>query len=263
MLSEARACEKKRKHIPVSIWESWKPHWETKAFQAKSTQCSRNRLSEKGGEGSGPSRHTGGSRAHREHARLLAKELGRPAHPHELLKKTHVKANKEFVDQKSKSTYDAIMSKIVSASQPEDRSSKPPEVDYSQIYLEEVGVKKTHIYGLGSQAPFYGHVGASSSSISPLQDIDFNARVNECAGHRLQEIKEEMKHEMRSEIREEIRQEMKEKMREELREEMRHEMQQEVREQVDLLLQNRLSVLIGGLPTPPSRRPDSPSNDMI
>ncbi|XP_009773813.1 uncharacterized protein [Nicotiana sylvestris] len=179
------------------------------------------------------------------------------------MKKTHVKANKEFVDQKSKSTYDAIMSKIASASQPEDGSSEPLEVDYSQIYLEEVGVKKTRIYGLGSQAPFYGDVGASSSSISPLQDIDFNARVNECVGHRLQEIKEEMKHEMRLEIREEIRQEMREEMREELREEMRHEMQQEVREQVDQLLQNRLSVLIGGLPTPPSRRHDSSSNDTI
>nr|XP_033514157.1 uncharacterized protein LOC104104544 isoform X2 [Nicotiana tomentosiformis] len=93
---------------------------------------------------------------------------------------------------------DAIMSKIASASQPEDGSSEPPEVDFSQIYLEEVGVKKTRIYSLGSQAPFYGHVGASFSSISPLQDLDFNARVNECVGHRLQEIKEEMKHEMNS-----------------------------------------------------------------
>lgn len=31
----------------------------------------KNRLREKGGEGSGPSRHTGGSRTHREHARQL------------------------------------------------------------------------------------------------------------------------------------------------------------------------------------------------
>nr|XP_016448731.1 PREDICTED: uncharacterized protein LOC107773825 isoform X2 [Nicotiana tabacum]XP_016448732.1 PREDICTED: uncharacterized protein LOC107773825 isoform X2 [Nicotiana tabacum]XP_016448733.1 PREDICTED: uncharacterized protein LOC107773825 isoform X2 [Nicotiana tabacum] len=168
MLSEARSCEKKRKTIPVSIWDSWKPHWETEAFKAMSAQCSRNRLTEKGGEGSSPSRHTGGSRSHQEHARQMAKELGRPAHPHKLLKKTHVMVNKEFVYQKSKSTY------------PEDGSSEPPKVDFSQIYLEEVGVKKTHIYGLGSQAPFYMHVGASSSSISPPQDLDFNARVSEC-----------------------------------------------------------------------------------
>nr|XP_033511719.1 probable inactive protein kinase DDB_G0270444 [Nicotiana tomentosiformis] len=153
------------------------------------------------------------------------------------------------------------MSKIASASQPEDGSSEPPEVDFSQIYLDEDGVKKARIYGLGSQALLYGHVGASSSSISPLQDPDFNARVNECIGHRLQEINEEMKHEMRSEIREEIRQEMREEMRQELREEMRHKMQQEVREQVDQLLQNRPSVVIGGLSTPPSLRHDSSSNN--
>ncbi|XP_070014796.1 uncharacterized protein [Nicotiana sylvestris] len=42
ILSESRACEKKRKHIPESIWESWKPHWETEAFKVKSVQCSRN-----------------------------------------------------------------------------------------------------------------------------------------------------------------------------------------------------------------------------
>nr|XP_009783419.1 PREDICTED: probable inactive protein kinase DDB_G0270444 [Nicotiana sylvestris] len=149
------------------------------------------------------------------------------------------------------------MSKIASASQPEiGPVSLLKLISYKFIWTKS-GVKKARIYGLGSQAPFFGHVGVSSSSKSPLQDLDFNARVNECVGHRLQEIKEEMKHEMRSEIREEIRQEM----REEMREEMRHEMQQEVREQVDQLLQNRMSVLISGLPTPPSLRHDSSSNN--
>ncbi|XP_059288090.1 uncharacterized protein LOC132041394 isoform X2 [Lycium ferocissimum] len=258
MLSEARASEKKRKHIPASIWDSWKPHWETDAFKAKSAQCSKNRLSEKGGEGSGPSRHTGGSRTHREHARLLGLELRRPPHPHELLKKTHLKANNEFVDQKSKSTYDAVMSKIASASQPEDGSDEHLTVDFSKIYLDEVGgIKKKRIYGLGSQAPLYGHVGASSASTSRHPDLDFDARVNECVGQRMQEMKEEMKNEMRAEIREEIRQEMGEEM----REEMRSEVQQEVTEQVDQILQARMSLIIAGLPTPPSRRRDSSSNN--
>ncbi|KAG5595611.1 hypothetical protein H5410_036843 [Solanum commersonii] len=31
--------------------------------------------------------------------------LGRPPHPHELLKKTHTEGNDEFVDLKSKNTY--------------------------------------------------------------------------------------------------------------------------------------------------------------
>ncbi|KAH0695952.1 hypothetical protein KY289_013434 [Solanum tuberosum] len=205
ILSEARGCEKKRKNIPVSIWESWEPHRETEEFKAKSAQCSKNRLREKGGEGSGPSRHTGGSRTHREHARQL----------------------------------DAIMSEIASASQPENGASVSPSVDFSQIYLDEVGgVKKKHIYGLGYQAPFYGHVGSSSALTSRPPNIDFNARVNECVGQRMQTMKEEMKNEMRSEIREEIRQEMGEEMEQELREEMGQGVQQEVHEQVDQYSKN-------------------------
>ncbi|KAH0719122.1 hypothetical protein KY290_013432 [Solanum tuberosum] len=180
MLSEARSSKEKRKIIPKSIWESWKPHYDTEDFKAKSAQCSKNRLSEKCGEGSGPSRHTGGSRTHREHATQLAIVLGRPPHPHELLKKTHTKGNNEFVDLKSKSTYDAIMSKITSASQ--------------IAYMDEVGgVKKACIYGLGSQAAFYENIGSSSASTTQSQDCDFDTRVKEY----VQEMKEEMKDEMR------------------------------------------------------------------
>lgn len=191
----------------------------------------KNRLSEKCGEGSGPSCHTGGSRTLLEHARQLAKELGWPPHPHELLKKTHIKANDEFVDLKSKSTYDAVVSKITSASQPIDDSHEAPTVDYSQIYLDKVGgVKKACIYGLGSQAIFYENIGWSSASTSRLQDHDFNTPVKEC----VQEMKVEMKREMREEIRQE------------LLEEMRHEMQQEIQEQVDKIFQARLSILVAG-----------------
>uniref|UniRef100_M1AZY8 TdcA1-ORF1-ORF2 protein n=2 Tax=Solanum tuberosum TaxID=4113 RepID=M1AZY8_SOLTU len=150
------------------------------------------------------------------------------------------------------------MSEIASASQPENGASVSPSVDFSQIYLDEVGgVKKKHIYGLGYQAPFYGHVGSSSASTSRPPNIDFNARVNECVGQRMQTMKEEMKNEMRSEIREEIRQEMGVEMEQELREEMGQGVQQEVHEQVDQILQERMSRIIAGLPTPPSRKRDS------
>ncbi|XP_015168001.1 uncharacterized protein [Solanum tuberosum] len=194
MLCEARSSEEKRKNIPKSIWESWKPHYDTEDFKAKSAQYSKNRLTEKCGEGSGPSHHTGGSRTHREHARQLANVLGRPHYPHELLKKTHTKGNNEFVDLKSKRTYDAVMSKITSASQLVDESGESPTVDFSKIYMDEVGgVKKACIYGLGSQAVFYENIGSSSASTTQPQDCSFDARVKEY----VQEMKEEMKHEMR------------------------------------------------------------------
>ncbi|KAH0641936.1 hypothetical protein KY290_033550 [Solanum tuberosum] len=140
-------------------------------------------------KGSAPSHHTGGSRTHRQHARQLATVLGRPPHPHELLKKTHTKRNDEFVDLKSKSTYDAVMSKITSASQLVDESGESPTW---------VGLgRHVYIYGLGSQAVFYENVGSSSASTSQPQDCSFDAQVKEY----VQEMKEEMKHEMRGDER--------------------------------------------------------------
>ncbi|XP_006354092.1 uncharacterized protein [Solanum tuberosum] len=132
------------------------------------------------------------------------------------------------------------MSKITSASQLVDESGESPTVDFSKIYMDEVGgVKKACIYGLGSQAVFYENIGSSSASTTQPQDCSFDARVKEY----VQEMKEEMKHEMREEMREEIRHE--------LHEEMKHEMQLEMQEQVDKILQERLPILIAGLPKPP------------
>ncbi|KAH0725448.1 hypothetical protein KY284_001313 [Solanum tuberosum] len=135
---------------------------------------------------------------------------------------------------------DAVMSKITSALQLEDEPGESPTVDFSKIYMDEVGrVKKSCIYGLGSQAVFYQNIGSASTSTTQPQDCSFDARVKKY----VQEIKEEMKHEMRDEMREEIRHE--------LREEMKHKMQLEMQEQVDKILQESLPILIVGLPKPP------------
>ena len=132
------------------------------------------------------------------------------------------------------------MSKITSASQLEDESGESPIVDFSKIYMDEVGgVKKACIYGLGSQAVFQENFVSSSASTTQPQDCSFDARVKEY----VQEIKEEVKHEMRVDMREDIQHE--------LREEMKHEMQLQMQEQVDKILQARLPTLIVGLPKPP------------
>ncbi|KAH0762473.1 hypothetical protein KY290_018546 [Solanum tuberosum] len=72
---------------------------------------------------------------------------------------------------------DAVMSKITSASQLVDESGKSPTVDFSKIYMDEVGgVKKACIYGFGSQAVFYENIGSSSASTSQPQDCSFDAQ---------------------------------------------------------------------------------------
>ncbi|KAG5584603.1 hypothetical protein H5410_045037 [Solanum commersonii] len=98
---------------------------------------------------------------------------------------------------------DAVMSKITSESQLVDESGESPIVDFSKIYMDEVGgVKKACIYGLGSQAVFYENIGSSSASTTQPQDCSFDARL-------------------------------------------------EMQEQVDKILQERLPILIAGLPKPP------------
>ncbi|KAG5606549.1 hypothetical protein H5410_028041 [Solanum commersonii] len=71
---------------------------------------------------------------------------------------------------------DAVMSKITSASQLVDEYGESPTVDFSRIYMDEVGgVKKAFIYGLGSQVVFYENIGSSSASTSQPQDCSFDA----------------------------------------------------------------------------------------
>ncbi|XP_037493503.1 uncharacterized protein LOC119370112 [Jatropha curcas] len=91
-----RRSGKKQRCVSQEIWESWQKAWEDPAFKRKREMFAQNRRSETGGDGAGPSRHTGGSISAIETARLLAKELGREPTPitrwrclHTLTRRTH------------------------------------------------------------------------------------------------------------------------------------------------------------------------------
>ena len=59
--------EGKPSSVPQAVWDKWQEHWSTPQWRAKSEAARKNRLSETGGEGSGCSRHTGGSLSIIEH----------------------------------------------------------------------------------------------------------------------------------------------------------------------------------------------------
>lgn len=62
--------------VPDDVWDSWMQKWEQdEAFKKRSAQASLNRLSETGGLGAGPSRHTGGSISSAEHKRRMVRNL--------------------------------------------------------------------------------------------------------------------------------------------------------------------------------------------
>ncbi|KDP21601.1 hypothetical protein JCGZ_03605 [Jatropha curcas] len=56
-----RKSGKKQMYMSQEIWESWQKAWEDPAFKRKCEIFARNRRSEIGGDGAGPSRHTIGS----------------------------------------------------------------------------------------------------------------------------------------------------------------------------------------------------------
>ncbi|XP_043807661.1 uncharacterized protein LOC122722073 [Manihot esculenta] len=84
-------------------------YWSTPEYVAKSTKYSKNRLTEKGGEGASPSKHTGGSITHEEHARRIqnAKTDKAPPTAAELFLHTHTKKSdrNKFVDKRAEIVY--------------------------------------------------------------------------------------------------------------------------------------------------------------
>ncbi|XP_006344949.1 uncharacterized protein [Solanum tuberosum] len=101
------------------IWRSWKTHWASDEWMDKSRIATRNRCSETGGLGTGPSKHTGGSRSTVEHTIKLDK-------------------------------MEVVLAAAISSSS--DDSQEVQELDINNLYFDVVGgEKKRRVYGLGSQ----------------------------------------------------------------------------------------------------------------
>ena len=71
MLCFFRRHGQKPSSVPDAVWDSWTSEWAKEGFRDRCQQYSQNRRSETCGAGSGPSRHTGGSRSMMDHTRDL------------------------------------------------------------------------------------------------------------------------------------------------------------------------------------------------
>ncbi|KDP36332.1 hypothetical protein JCGZ_09547 [Jatropha curcas] len=126
-----RKSSKKQQCVSYQIWESWQKAWEDPAFKRKREIFAQNRRSEAGGDGAGPSRHTGKSISAIETARLLE-------------------------------NYTIARERLVSSQAESEADSRIDEV---ALYLEAVGGKKKRkVYGIGSQASQFYHGSASHAS---------------------------------------------------------------------------------------------------
>ncbi|KAH0681570.1 hypothetical protein KY284_022655 [Solanum tuberosum] len=135
------------------IWRSWKTHWASDEWMDKSRIATRNRCSETGGLGTGPSKHTGGSRSTVEHTIKLAVELRRPPNSWDIFKKLHKRKDGSFVDAKSKCINDKMEVVLATAiSSSSDYSQEVQELDINRLYFDVVGGEKNRrVYSLGSQ----------------------------------------------------------------------------------------------------------------
>ncbi|XP_050228578.1 uncharacterized protein LOC126677821 isoform X1 [Mercurialis annua] len=69
--------DKKEGSVSADTWASWKRDWDTAEAKKKSDIARANRMSEPSGAGTGPVRHTAGSRSATRHKTVMTEELGR------------------------------------------------------------------------------------------------------------------------------------------------------------------------------------------
>ncbi|KAK9109359.1 hypothetical protein Sjap_017419 [Stephania japonica] len=90
-------------YVTEEAWRRYVEYWESDDFKARSKIASSNRRTEKGGPGTGVSKHTGGSIPFLVHEERLSKKLGRDCTPLELYLHVHTKKHdgQTFIDARS------------------------------------------------------------------------------------------------------------------------------------------------------------------
>ncbi|KAM3201976.1 hypothetical protein P3L10_029600 [Capsicum annuum] len=148
------------KKVAANLYTKRTYHWRREAsgeFKNKSYIGTQNRCSETGGLGTGPSKHTSGSRSTVEHTIKLinfATEMGCEPNSWKIFKKLHQKKDDSFVDAKSKSINDKMEAVIATALLgSSDDSSEDQELDINSMYFDVAGgAKRRCVYELGSEA---------------------------------------------------------------------------------------------------------------
>ncbi|XP_050218442.1 uncharacterized protein LOC126669133 [Mercurialis annua] len=100
--------DKKEGSVSADTWASWKRDWNTAEAKKKSEIARANRMSEPSGAGTGPVRHTAGSRSATRHKTVMTEELGREPNLAELHVRLHLtKPDRTvFFDKRSKDKND-------------------------------------------------------------------------------------------------------------------------------------------------------------
>ncbi|KDP29946.1 hypothetical protein JCGZ_18515 [Jatropha curcas] len=155
-LYKMRSTRKKQRYVSDEIWASWQQAWSDLKYQRKWEITSHNRLSEMGGEGTGPSRHTGSSISAIE---IIEKSnLNRQPTPMEVFTFTHTKNHDgvTFIDRRAKLVRDNYTTGKERVIASHAQTGEHPTIDQLQPYLEAAGGKKKRkMYRIGSQSDIF------------------------------------------------------------------------------------------------------------
>ncbi|XP_024638965.1 uncharacterized protein [Medicago truncatula] len=148
MLTKARK-KGRPKWISVDAWTGLETYWKTNPnFLKSSNQNKANRASTKGG-----AVHTSGRKAHIDVALELSNNLQRDLDPDELFLYTHKRKTGEWVDSRSKATYESFKKKVstVQAQIDETTGDGVQEVDGGtklRLWTESAGGRtRGRVYG--------------------------------------------------------------------------------------------------------------------
>ncbi|XP_055962288.1 uncharacterized protein LOC126686368 [Mercurialis annua] len=203
--------------VTDDIWAAWNAIWDTAAAKRKSAIARANRMSEPSGPGTGPVRHTAGSRSAVKHMTVLSQELGRPATYAELHVRMHSTKDdrNKFVDKRSQDKHERFLAERAAATQSspaEGSSSTPQSIDENELFLSLEAVKKQRVYGVGSAAASYiasfkgtgVRRGSCSSSQQTHSTEDIEERIQREVSARVQGMREEIQRDVESSVDERI-----------------------------------------------------------
>ncbi|GAU47069.1 hypothetical protein TSUD_302710 [Trifolium subterraneum] len=201
-LNKVPTARKKPTWIDSTVWDTLWEHWETSEFKKKRIQAKTNRASDC--DGFAKPLHTCGSITTSQHRANLTELNGTPPTPSDLFVHTHQhRKNKTWVDGRSEHVYEKFKRRKTELTQEASSQGAPPpkEID---VWTEVAGIRKGHIYGLGSESSSYAgrrnYRGSDSASTEWVQSYEFEELKNEREETRIK--REEMRRE-RDEMRRE------------------------------------------------------------
>ncbi|KAK9104643.1 hypothetical protein Scep_021487 [Stephania cephalantha] len=182
LMHELRTLGVRPNFVTDEAWNKYLDYWASANFRARSEKASHNRKNENGGPGTGPSKHTSGTRPLRTYEDILAldKDEDNEVTPNDVFLHVHMKDHDgvTFIDSRLAQFH----AKLVRRREEHTQATPDQPIDEEQLYYDAAGsCLKGRVYGLGSLArktSIYVDPVGMDPACSPQQQHDDDDRDN-------------------------------------------------------------------------------------